>query len=220
MTRLSEGRLKNVFDLLEDLKVFTLERLVSSLSCSIPTARLKLKQWGAYTSYNQNGRYYAMSTVPRFDNNGLWHYKDIYFSRYGNLKNTIVQLVERSPSGLLGKEIGALVKLDPRSFLHHFRNAGGIQREKTEGVYVYFSDNPVTYKQQRKSRSKVAHPAGEFLSEADAVMILSALIKHHGICLEEIMAFPEIRIHKISSAAIRNFLEHNGLVKKTPTTKP
>jgi hypothetical protein len=220
MTRLSEGRLKNVFDLLEDLKVFTLERLVSSLSCSIPTARLKLKQWGAYTSYNQNGRYYAMSTVPRFDDNGLWHYKDIYFSRYGNLKNTIVQLVERSPSGLLGKEIGALGRLDPRSFLHHFRNAGGIQREKTEGVYVYFSDNPVTYKQQRKSRSKVAHPAGEFLSEADAVMILSALIKHHGICLEEIMALPEIRIHKISSAAIRNFLEHNGLVKKTPTTKP
>ena len=220
MTKLSEGRLKNVFSLLEDLKVFTLERLVLSLSCSIPTARLKLKQWGAYTSYNQNGRYYAVPTVPRFDNKGLWHYENIYFSRYGNLKTTIVQLVGRSPSGLTGKEIGALVRLDPRSFLHHFRNAGGIQREKPKGVYVYFSDNPVTYKQQRKSRSKLAHPAGEVFSEADAVVILSALIKHHGICLEEIMALPEIRMHKISSAAIRDFLEHNGLVKKTPTTKP
>ena len=220
MTKLSEGRLKNIFKLLEDIKVFTLERLVSSLSCSIPTARLKLKQWGAYTSYNQNGRYYAVPTVPRFDNKGLWHYENIYFSRYGNLKTTIVQLVGRSPSGLTGKEIGALVRLDPRSFLHHFRNAGGIQREKTEGVYVYFSDNPVTYKQQRKSRSKLAHPAGEIFSEADAVVILSALIKHHGICLEEIMALPEIRMHKVSSAAIRDFLEHNGLVKKTPTTKP
>ena len=220
MTKLSEGRLKNVFNLLEDIKVFTLERLVSSLSCSIPTARLKLKQWGTYTSYNQNGRYYAVPTVPRFDNKGLWHYENIYFSRYGNLKTTIVQLVGRSPSGLTGKEIGALVRLDPRSFLHHFRNAGGIQREKTGGVYVYFSDNPVTYKQQRKSRSKLAHPAGEIFSEADAVVILSALIKHHGICLEEIMALPEIRMHKVSSAAIRDFLEHNGLVKKTPTTKP
>ncbi len=219
MTKFNEGRLKSVFDLLEDIKVFTIERLVSSLGCSIPTARLKLKQWGAYTSYNQNGRYYAMSTVPRFDNNGLWHCKDIYFSRYGNLKSTIVQLVERSPSGLTGKEIGALVKLDPRSFLHHFRNASGIQREKAESVYVYFSDNPVIYKQQRKSRSKLAHPTGEFLSEADAVMILSALIRHQGICLEEIMALPEIRMHKISSAAIRDFLERHGLVKKTPAIK-
>ena len=220
MTKLSEGRLRSVLNSLENMKVFTLERLVSSLSCSIPTARLKLKQWGAYTSYNQNGRYYTMSTVPCFDNNGLWHYEDIYFSRYGNLKNTIVQLVGKSPCGLTGKEIGALVRLDPRSFLHHFRNAGGIQREKPEGVYVYFSDNRVTYKQQRESRSKLAHPTGEFLFEADALMILSALIKHHGICLEEIMALPEIRMHKISSAAIRDFLEHNGLVKKTPTTKP
>ncbi len=219
MTKLSEVRLRSVFNLLEGMKVFTLERLVSSLRCSIPTARLKLKQWGAYTSYNQNGRYYAMSTAPRFDNNGLWHYKDIYFSRYGNLKNTIVQLVERSSSGLTGKEIGAFVRLDPRSFMHHFRNAGGIQREKPAGVYVYFSDNPVTYKQQRKSRSKLAHPAGEFVSDADVVMILSALIKHHGICLEEIMALPEIRMCKISSAAIHDFLERNGLVKKTPATK-
>ena len=220
MTKLSEGRLKNVFNLLEDIKVFTLERLVSSLSCSIPTARLKLKKWGAYTSYNKNGRYYAMSTVPRFDDNGLWHYEDIFFSRYGNLKNTIVHLVERSPSGLTGKEIGAFVRLDPRSFLHHFRNAGGIQREKPEGVYVYFSDNHVTYKQQRESRSKLAHSAVEFLSEANVVVILTALIKHHGIGLEEIMALPEIRMHKISLAAIRDFLERHGLVKKTPTTKP
>lgn len=219
MTKLSEGRLRSVFNFLEDMNVFTLERLVSSLRCSIPTARLKLKQWGTYTSYNQNGRYYAMSTVPRFDDNGLWHYEDIYFSQYGNLKNTIVQLVERSPSGLTGKGIGALVRLDPRSFLHHFRNAGGIQREKTEDVYVYFSDNPVKYKQQRESRSRLTHPAGEFLSEADAVMILSALIKHHGICLEEIMALPEIRMHKISLAAIRGFLERHGLVKKTPATE-
>jgi len=219
MTKLSEGRLKSVFKLLEDIKVFTLERLVSSLSCSVPTARLKLKQWGAYTSYNQNGRYYAISTVPRFDNNGLWHYKDICFSRYGNLKNTIVQLVERSSSGLTGKEIGALVRLDPRSFLHHFRNAGGIQREKPDGVYVYFSDNPVIYKQQRKSRSKLTHPVGEFLSEGDAVVILCALIKHHGICLEGIMALPEIRMHKISPVAIRDFMERHGLVKKNPATK-
>ncbi|MEA2038901.1 MAG: hypothetical protein U9N82_03605 [Thermodesulfobacteriota bacterium] len=220
MTKLSEGRLKNVFNLLEDMKVFTLERLVSSLSCSVPTARLKLKQWGAYTSYNQNGRYYAMSTVPRFDNNGLWNYEDIYFSRYGNLKNTIVHLVEKSPSGLTGKEIGVLVRLDPRSFLHHFRNVGGIQREKPEGVYVYFSDNPVTYKHQRKSRSKLTHPVGEFFSEGDAVVILSAMIKHHGICLEDIIALPEIRMHKISPAAIHDFMERHGLVKKTPATKP
>jgi hypothetical protein len=220
MIKLREGRLRRVFNLLEEMKVFTLDRLVSCLSCSVPTARLKLKQWGAYTSYNQNGRYYSVATVPRFDNNGLWHYKEIYFSRYGNLKNTVIELVERSSSGLTGKEIGALVRLDSRSFLHHFRSAGGIQREKREGVYVYFSDNPAIYRKQLKSRSKLGPPTGEFVSYAGVVVILSALIKHHEIRFEDIIALPEIQTHKISPTAIRDFLECHGLVKKIPATKP
>ena len=219
MAKISEGKLNRVLNSFEEMKVFTLEQLVTSLSCSVPTARMKLKQWGTYTSYNQNGRYYTIPTVPQFDDNGLWYYKSIYFSRYGNLKNTIIELVARSSFGLTGKEIGAVVKLNPRSFLHHFRSTEGIQREKRDGVYVYFSSNAATYDHQSNRRSKIGHTSGEFVSDADAVVILSALIKHHGICFEEIMALPEIRMHKISSAAIRDFLERHGLGKKTPATK-
>ncbi len=219
MAKISDGKLKRVLNSLEAMKVFTLDRLVTSLGCSVPTARLKLKQWGTHTSYNQNGRYYTIPTVPQFKDNGLWYYKTVYFSRYGNLKNTIIELVSRSSFGLTGKEIGNIVRLDPRSFLHHFRNTEGIQREKQDGVYIYYSSNAVAYDQQRKRRSKLGHTSGEFVSDADAVLILSALIKHHGICFEEIMTLPEIRMHKISPGAIRNFLERHGLVKKTPATK-
>ena len=84
MAKIDEKRLKNVFRFLEGIKVFTLDKLMSSLSCSTPTARLKLKQWKAYTSYNKNSRYYAMPTVPRFNENALWHYENISFSKHGN----------------------------------------------------------------------------------------------------------------------------------------
>ena len=130
MPKIGQERVKNVFRFLESLKVFTLDKLVSSLRCSTPTARLKLKQWKAYTSYNKNSRYYAMPTVPRFDENGLWHYEDISFSKYGNLRNTVIHLSNNSASGLSGSEMGDLVRLAPRSFLHHFRNVAGIHREK------------------------------------------------------------------------------------------
>jgi hypothetical protein len=212
-----EERLRKIYAVLEDLKAFTLEKLVSTLSCSIPNARLKLKQWGSYTSYNQNGRYYALPTVPYFDKNGLWYFEDIFFSRHGNLKKTIIHLIERSPSGLTGKELGALVRLDPRSFLHHFRNVQGIQREKAGSTYVYFSDNADTYKRQLRSRT--TQPVEEVLSEADAVAILCALIKHHGDCFEDIMALPEIRTRRISPVMIHDFLDHHGLFKKKQTTK-
>jgi len=219
MGKVSEGKLTKVANSLEEMKVFVLDSLVSSLSCSVPTARLKLKQWGTYTSYNQNGRYYTMPTVPQFDDNGLWHHKKIYFSRYGNLKNTIIELVTLSSFGLTGKEIGTVVRLDPRSFLHHFRNTKGIKREKRDGVYVYYSSNPIIYDQQKKRRKTLGHTSDEFVSDANAVVILCALIKHHGIGFEAIMALPEIRMRRISPMAIRNFLERHGLIKKTPVTK-
>ena len=219
MGKVNEKKLTEVANSLEEMKVFVLDSLVSSLSCSVPTARLKLKQWGTYTSYNQNGRYYTMPTVPQFDDNGLWHHKKIYISRYGNLKNTIIELVTHSSFGLTGKEIGAIVRLDPRSFLHHFRNTKGIQREKRGGVYVYYSSNLVTYTQQKKRRKRLGFTSDEFVSDADAVVILCALIKHHGIGFEAIMALPEIRTCRISPMAIRNFLGRHGLIKKTPVTK-
>lgn len=220
MQKFNEKKLKSVFKFLEGKKVFTLDQMVSSLSCSTPTARLKLKQWEAYTSYNQNGRYYTMPTVPRFDKNGLWSYEAISFSQYGNLRNTVVHLINNSPLGLTGNEIGNLVRVPPRSFLHHFRNVAGICREKREGVYVYFSDDAGRYKEQVRNRSRALIPEEKPLNDADAIVILSALIKHHGITMEDIMGLPEVRGGGFSRVVISEFLDRHGLLKKTPTTKP
>ncbi len=130
------------------LKVFTVGELASVLKCSIPNARLKLKQWRTYTSYNQNGRYYAMPQVPRFNHHGLWHHENVAFFKHGNLKKTIVHLVSCSPAGLSGRQLGELLGLSPQSFLHHFRNCPGICREKHDGVYVYFSDDISVFERQ------------------------------------------------------------------------
>jgi len=220
MLKFHEKKLERVFKFLEDQKVFTLDQLVSSLSCSTPTARLKLKQWQAYTSYNQNGRYYTMPTVARFDENGLWSYEAISFSKYGNLRNTVVHLINNSPIGLTGNEIGNLVRLAPRSFLHHFRKVSGICREKREGVYVYFSDDVDRYKEQNRNRSRALIEEGKLLRDADVIIILTALIKRHGITIEEIMGLPEVRGGNFSRVVIREFLDRHDLLKKTPVTKP
>lgn len=220
MSKFSEETVRDVFKYLEEIKVFTLNGLISAMGCSIPNARLKLKQWKTYTSYNQNGRYYAMPTVPSFNENGLWFYENVFFCRYGNLRDTMVHLINNSASGLTGNEIGKLVRLSPRSFLHHFRNVGGIQREKIEGVYVYFSDDPDRYKEQVGLRSEVLAVSQKSLSEADVVVILAALIRRHGISEKDIMELPEIRSRKISGVVIREFLDSHGLLKKTSVTKP
>lgn len=45
------------------------------------------------SSYTHAGRYYTLYDIPRFNQDGLWRYRDIGFSRYGSLKNTVMHLV-------------------------------------------------------------------------------------------------------------------------------
>ena len=71
-------------------KIFTLNQLVSILECSSRTAQAKLKLWKTYTSYNQNGKYYTLPEIPHFNEHGLWRFKRAVFSKYGNLKKTIM----------------------------------------------------------------------------------------------------------------------------------
>ncbi|MCP4624328.1 MAG: hypothetical protein GY850_12450 [bacterium] len=213
MARIDQLKLQELIVYLGIIYVFTIDRLAEVLNCSVPTARLKLKQWGAHTSYNKNGRYYAMPKTPRFDGNGLWRYEDIFFSKYGSLKKTVIGLVGKSETGLTGAQIGEIVGLSPRSFLHHFRDTPGIFREKHGGVYVYFSGSEVIYHSQK--RRLLEAEAEKSLSNADAITILTALIKHHNFSSAFIAALPEVKRKKISRAAIDRFMEKHGFLKKT-----
>ena len=221
MTRLDQYTVKAAWRHLEKDKIFTIGEIASILKCSIPNARLKLRQWQTYTSYNKNGRYYTLPQVPKFNNHGLWHYETVGFSRHGNLKKTIIHLITSAHAGLTGKELGELLGLSPQSFLHHFRDCPGIYREKHDGVYVYYSAHtPVYEKQMRQRQSIVSRPAVVTISDPEAIMILIAIIKYHGITAEDVMALPEIKKSKMKLTAIQGFLEDYGLEKKIPDSSP
>lgn len=217
MGRLSQDTITAARRHLEKIKIFSIGELASVLTCSVPNARLKLKQWGAYTSYNQNGKYYTLPKIPQFNQHGLWRYKDVAFSKHGNLKKSIIHLVTASSAGLSGKQLGELLGLSPQSFLHHFRGCPGICREKYDGVYIYFSDIDEMYKKQVGQRSTLVHKSAIVtISDSEAIMILVAIIRQHGISAEEILALPEIIKSKLKPVNIQGFMEFYGLLKKIP----
>ena len=221
MAQLDQNKIRTAWRHLEKGKIFTIGELASILKCSIPNARLKLRQWQTHTSYNKNGRYYTLPQVPKFDHNGLWRYERVSFSQYGNLKKTIIHLVASAPAGLTGKELGELLGLSPQSFMHHFRDSLGICREKHDGVYVYFSEDiPLYEKQVRQRKAIVCRQAVVTITDAEAIMILVALIWHHGISAEELLNLSEIKKSKMKLAAIQGFLECHGLEKKIPDSWP
>jgi len=198
---------------LKYVKVFTVIELSGWLSCSIPTARRRLRAWDAHTSYNCNGRYYALADVPEFDSNGLWRCRGAFFSRHGNLKRTVSQLVAASPAGLTPAELSETLGLEARSFLSHFRDDLALFRERRGRSYVWFAgDDATRQRQQRARQAATSDSAG--LSDAEAVLLLVELLRDPHKSFVELAGALRSKVPRICPALIEEFLRSRQLLEK------
>jgi len=196
--------------------VLTLAEVADLIDSSIYTARRRLKEWQALTSYNRNGRYYTLPDVPMFDANGLWQRRGVYFSRYGTLKQTVVELIRRSPAGLDAGELRSLLGLEPRSFLSAFAKHPLLKREKTRGRFVYYGSDLALYDKQRQRRLAF-NTKGRQPTPSEAVAILVEKIKEPSQSAQALSRLLRKQNVFVNQEIIQNlFLLHDMTLKKTP----
>lgn len=216
MSRESKVRIEKAKKAFRRKMILTLAEVADLIHASIYTARRRLKQWQALTSYNQNGRYYVLPDVPTFDANGLWQRRGVYFSRYGSLKQTVVELVRHSQAGLDAGELRSLLGLDTRSFLSAFAKHPQLKREKTQGRFVYYCSDRALYAQQRKRRWAL-NAKGRQPTPSEAVAILVEKIRHPVLSIEVLSRRLRKQNMFLPPEIIQNlFLRHDLTPKKTP----
>jgi hypothetical protein len=216
MSRESKVRIEKARKAFRREMILTLAEVADLIHSSIYTARRRLKEWQALTSYNRNGRYYALPDVPKFDTNGLWQRRGVYFSRYGNLKQTVVELVRRSQAGLDASELRSLLGLEPRSFLSAFAKHPHLKREKMRGRFVYYCSEPPLFDKQRQRRLAL-NTKGRQPTPAEAVTILVEKIKHPAQSTEALSRRLRKQNVFVGPEIIQNlFLRHDLTLKKTP----
>ncbi len=197
-------------------KIITIDGLTSLLKSSVKTARRRLKAWEAITSYNENGRYYTLPDIPDFNSHGLWVHRQVRFSRYGNLKNTIIHLIKESKGGLDAAEISDLLGISARSFLSSLHKHPDLKREKYQGRFVYFSGKEQVYTIQKECRSSMARKI-QLPSDTQAIAILVEIIKQPTLSADELSRILHEKKYRISPECIQNFLNYHGLtIKKMP----
>ena len=197
-------------------KVITIDVLTSLLNSSIKTARRRLKLWEAYTSYNENGRFYTLPSIPEFDANGLWAYRSIRFSKYGNLRQTAINLIKLSSAGLDAAEINDLLKIPVRSFLSALQKHADIRREKIQGRFVYFAAVEQAFNEQ-KSRRVCMTRITQLPRDTEAILILVETIRNPHLSAEALSVKLRESNCVVTPESIRNFFAYYGLtVKKTP----
>jgi hypothetical protein len=159
--------------------------------------------------------------IAKFDSYGLWHCNDIHFSKHGNLKQTLIHLINTSENGLNATEIGGLLRMGQRSFLWHFSKLKEIQRIKIDGAYVWFSADAATFQRQETTRLGISNKKMAVeMKDSIAILILVERIKNPGLELEALAELLHKQGINIKPSNIAAFFNYHGIEKKNNFPDP
>lgn len=114
-----------------------------------------LKGVGYYSSYNERGKYYILSTTPKFDNLGLWKYQDAFFSIRRTLLNTAEYLINNSDAGYTHEEMRWILGIGIQNTLNQLTKANKIERQQFGAWYVYYGKGTKCKQQEKRNAMPV-----------------------------------------------------------------
>jgi len=141
-----------------------------------------------FTSYTHAGQYHALQSVINFNPDGLWFYEKIAFSKYGTLKNTLIEMVSNSPAGMTHKELKLLLRIQVQNPLTLLIKSELLQRRSLpEKIFVYLSNSGSIAEAQWEMRSDLSEKALGMILPSDTMVIeiLLEVIRGSGHAVDE-----------------------------------
>lgn len=148
-----------------------IEPLALALNYSITSVRRFLTEVGYYSSFTHNRKWYTLSTIPKFNRDGLWFYNETGFSRVGSLTKTLIDLTNKSPAGLTAEQLGEKLHCRCHTVLVQLHRQKKIERLKIGRAFVYIAVDSSTGSRQRQAISLQSKQMKQLPAEI-AVLVL------------------------------------------------
>ncbi len=185
----------------------------------------RLRDVGYLSSYSHRGRYYTLADIPDFDEDGLWRYQAIGFSRFGTIKETITRRVEGAEAGSTHSELEALLQVKVHDSLLELVQAERIGRERVGGAYVYISADPDRRAQQLALRHQQFAQGARVRTlparEAVLMVLVEALHASEGLASATVVARRLVaRGEGVTAEQVARVYAHFGLEPGKKTAQP
>jgi hypothetical protein len=185
----------------------------------------RLREIGYLSSYTHKGQYYTLAHIPEFDENGLWFFQGIGFSKAGTLKSTVVALVHDAEAGRRHDELLALLRIRVHNTLLILVRDGAICRERIARAYLYVSGDPARAADQIASRKALLTetPEGKpVLPDTTVIEVLSEALVAGGVRIapQIVAARLSARGVTVSSAEVEEVFARYGIDAGKKTARP
>jgi len=148
-------------------KIATLDQLREALGNPARcTVFRKLSDLQYLSSYSHRGKYYTLKSIARFSEQGIWSFRSVWFSRFGNLLQTCQAFVQHSDAGYSAGELRDLLEVKTKHALTKLVRDGRLARDTFDSVYVYLSAQKDVANRQIKARKA-------FLQQSAASLIVT-----------------------------------------------
>jgi len=166
--------------LMKSQKIATLDELKRALGThSKATVFRKLRQTDYRTSYSHRGKYYTLMEPGKFDEQGLWSFQDIQFSKHGTLLATACVIVAGSDAGYYASELESVLHVEVQNVLFDLVKKERLFRERFPNAYLYCAPDSDKKKRQLRLRQALESdpvegrlPIGEIHNELKAAIVL------------------------------------------------
>lgn len=193
--------------------------LAAEMQYSIPSVRRFLAEAGYYSSFTHNGGWYTLRSIPRFERNGLWFYRDIGFSRAGTLTKTLIALITGSPAGMSAEMLGENLRCRCHGVLVNLWRKGKIERQKIGRCQVYFAADPYKAASQRQMLAAQNLPEVRFSAEI-AVLVLVEFIRSPDSSFEQLAEkISRSKNVTVNAKQIEQLFDQHGLKKTAQTAE-
>ncbi len=159
--------------LLQSKKVMSLKQIRHEIPDRPRSSLFRdLKKVELLTSYSHAGQHHALKSMVKFNPNGLWFYEKISFSKYGTLKNTLVQIISNSPAGMTHKELKTLLRIQVQNPLTHLIKTHKLQRRSLpDQVFVYLDHDVSIAQEQWQKRLELNEKALSVTLPSETIII-------------------------------------------------
>jgi hypothetical protein len=119
----------------------------------------KLQQLSYRTSYSHRGRFYTLDEIAEFDEQGLWSFDSVWFSRHRTLVDTAEVCVTQAPAGYFAAELEGVLHVPVKEPLLQLVRQHKITRHTESGLYLYCAYNRETQQRQLQARQHLEQSA-------------------------------------------------------------
>ena len=194
-------------------KMLSLKDLCKTANCCSMTVWRSLRTVGYYTSFSHNARYWTLTETPRFNNDGLWFYRDVGFSVHGTLPRILLPLIDSSAMGMTPREVSERLRVRVQNQLHDAFVQGQVHRISWERTQLYVSADPRVQTQQLQ-RHQEHSEAQDPVSDGHTIAILVELVRTPHSSAKRIAAILGTQGLHVTTPTVQRIIDRYDLRKK------